>query len=201
MTEFITGNRIGRWTVIGPSFITGGRTHTPCECSCGNRRDVVSAELKRGHSTMCRSCGETIIKHGESHRTTEYNAWKSMTQRCTNPNHVSWKNYGGRGIRVCDRWRESFESFLSDMGRKPSRHHSLDRKEVDGDYTPDNCRWATQSEQNRNTQRSRLLTFQDRTMTIADWADRLRIPYDTLFQRLRRGWTVERSLTANVRGS
>jgi hypothetical protein len=108
----------------------------------------------------------------------------------------NWKYYGGRGIQVCQRWLHSFENFLSDMGRRPSLKHSIDRRKQNGDYTPKNCRWATPAEQRRNCSRNINLTFNGRTMCVMDWSTELGIQESTIRARLKRGWSVERSLTA-----
>jgi hypothetical protein len=116
-----------------------------------------------------------------------------MIQRCTNPNNPRYARYGGRGIAVCERWR-SFESFLQDMGPRPEGK-TLDRVNVDGDYEPGNCRWATPAEQNRNMKRNRVLEWNGRSLCVCDWAKQLGISPITLRSRLRLGWTVEQALT------
>lgn len=118
-----------------------------------------------------------------------------MIQRCINPNHPQYHHYGGRGISVCDSWLDA-EGFLSDMGRRPSPKHSLDRIDNDGDYTPENCRWATQSQQMNNTRANHTLTHNDQTKTITEWAKDIGIEPNTLEYRIIRGWSVDRALTA-----
>lgn len=128
----------------------GHRTYWLCRCVCGIEKTVLGSSLAYGSSKSCGRCA--AITHGEAsnrHETTEYRSWSSMLSRCQNPKHTSWENYGGRGITVCERW-QSYESFLADMGRKPSPSHTIDRKEVDGHYEPSNCRWATKKEQIAN---------------------------------------------------
>lgn len=133
-------------------------------------------------------------KHGLT-RTPEYRAWASMKQRCTNPRVRSWSNYGGRGITVCERWSNSFEFFLEDMGPRPTPAHSLDRIDNDGHYEPGNCRWATASEQRRNDRNNRPITFAGETLPLIQWAQRTGITARTIGDRLDRGWPVERALT------
>ncbi len=130
-------------------------------------------------------------------RTAEYRAWEHMKNRCYRPTVPGYKNYGGRGIRVCDRWlgEDGAANFLADMGPRPSAKHSVDRIDNDGDYTPENCRWATRAEQSRNRRRNVMLTHDGLTMCVADWADRLGIKRATLQIRVRRGWSVARMLT------
>ncbi len=134
------------------------------------------------------------IKHGRF-GTPEYRAWNQMIQRCHNANNPMFRYYGGRGIHVCDRWRASFSDFFSDMGERPSARHSLDRKDNNGDYCPENCRWATRSQQARNTRVIPLLSFQGVSLCVADWADRLGFKKHTLHNRLVYGWSVEEALT------
>lgn len=121
-----------------------------------------------------------------------------MIDRCERPESQSFAYYGGRGITICRRWRESFEAFLSDMGPRPSPTHEIDRKDGDGDYEPSNCRWATAIEQNWNRKCVRMLTHNGETMPIAAWTRRLGMGEFTLYNRLRRGWTVERALSEIV---
>jgi hypothetical protein len=119
-----------------------------------------------------------------------------MLRRCTTPTNPSYPSYGGRGVKVCDRWKDSFENFLADMGPRPEGC-SLDRIDNDGNYTPENCRWSTRREQNRNTQRTRMLTHPVTGVTrcLKDWARTLGITHSTLRERLARGWTLDRALT------
>lgn len=126
-----------------------------------------------------------------------WHSWQGMIQRCENTNHHSYHQYGGRGIKVCERWRKSFDAFLTDMGPRPSQKHSIDRyPNQDGDYEPGNCRWATMKEQQNNRRNNRLLTLGERTQTMAQWAEELGITIYALFQRLHRGkMTVEEVLT------
>jgi hypothetical protein len=121
-----------------------------------------------------------------------------MIQRCTNPSLKSYPGYGGRGIKICDRWRTSFAAFLADMGERPEGA-SLDRIDNDGDYEPGNVRWATQAEQNRNQRRSRWLEYAGVSLPLADWAAALGLNYHTLHNRVTQsGWPVERALTEGV---
>lgn len=143
---------------------------------------------------LCRQDWRT--KHGME-STAEYHAWSAMIQRCTNPNNPNYKNYGGRGIKVHEPWRD-FSNFIIDMGRKPSSKHTLDRKNVNGNYEPSNCRWITQKQQCNNLRKNVLLTHNNKTMTISEWADHTGIKYDTLYIRLYRGWDVGRALTKGV---
>jgi hypothetical protein len=129
---------------------SGNRSFFLCECDCGKQKTVLGSSLVTGASKSCGRCA--AITHGESsgvHETTEYRSWASMMSRCQNPNNDSWEDYGGRGITVCERW-QSYENFLSDMGRKPSTTHSIDRNNVDGNYELSNCGWATKGEQVAN---------------------------------------------------
>lgn len=119
-----------------------------------------------------------------------------MIQRCRNAKHPSYRLYGGRGITVCEAWRH-FNQFLADMGQRPSSKHTLERVNSNGPYTPDNCRWATRLEQNRNTSRNRYVTFNGRTQTVMEWALELGINHYTLYKRVVR-WPIQRAMTMPV---
>lgn len=158
----LTGRRFGRLQALypDPSVRKNGQVAWWCKCDCGNTALVASHDLRRpnvkGRSWPTHSCGcrAKEKRHGLS-KTPEWMAWKSLRTRVSNPNYRRWDRYGGRGIKVCDRWKSSFQNFLADMGPRPAKGMSIDRVNNDGNYEPSNCRWATQSEQVRNQSRWR----------------------------------------------
>lgn len=140
-----------------------------------------------------------MIKHGKTF-THEYVSWNSMKDRCYNKNHIAYHNYGGRGIAVCDRWFNSFENFLEDMGERPKPNYSLHRIDNDGNYCPENCRWATAKEQKAHTRSSHMVTFNNKTQCLSAWADELGMARTTLDMRINKyKWSIERALTRKVR--
>jgi hypothetical protein len=151
----LTGLVFEDLTVIGRDAARGNRpVYWVCRCSCGVQCSVCGQLLREGRKTSC-GCKWKKEKHGDS-ESPEYYAWCYMKTRALNPNIRCAKNYSARGITVCDRWRDSYEAFLADMGRKPSPKHSLDRyPNNDGNYEPGNCRWATASEQAKNTRKAK----------------------------------------------
>lgn len=132
-------------------------------------------------------------------RSPEYRTWRGMISRCRYPSQGGYHNYGGRGIRVCQRWENSFEDFLADVGPKPSPGHSLDRIDTSGHYEPGNCRWATRECQNRNRRGNHLITFLRTTKTLSAWSELTGIGPKTIAKRLSLGWSVERALTEVVK--
>lgn len=189
----LTGQRFGKLVVVrrNGSDNKGGAMWL-CNCDCGNKKTVRSHDLTSGKT---RGCGclqrEYVTKHGCAKRsgtTPEYKTWKSIRGRCLNPNKDSFKYYGGRGIFICDRWKDSFDNFLSDMGYKPGPQYSIERINNNGPYSPDNCRWATSSEQSNNTRQNHLLTINGDTHTLTEWARIKGIKPVTLLSRLRNGW-------------
>lgn len=182
--------KYGRWTILGPSECKKQFVH--CRCDCGTDRDVYVQSLRSGRST---SCGCSNIRHGHARKrgrlTAEYQAWCNMRARCYKPSYRSYQRYGGRGIGVCQRWRESFENFLTDVGPKPSPNHSLGRIDNDGDYCPENCRWETQAEQSLNTSRKRLITYRGVTKHLFEWATELGLTAECLRGRFRQGWSLD----------
>jgi hypothetical protein len=151
----LTGKRVGLWLVLGFSHTEKrAKRHFAmwlCRCVCGTERAVLAINLSRGKTT---SCGCEAGTHG-LYRSPEYQTWVHMLSRCKYPSVHRYRDYGGRGIKVCDRWLK-FVNFYEDMGPRPSPRHSIDRKEVDGDYEPGNCRWATPAEQNQNQRRTKM---------------------------------------------
>lgn len=172
-----------------------------CDCVCGKTAEATADQLRGG---VVQSCGclhrertsAANKKHGRS-GTRVYRCWASMVKRCTEPNTTGYKYWGGRGIKVCARWRKSFEAFLADMGEPPTDRHSIDRyPNADGDYRPGNCRWATSEEQNNNSRKNHNITFNGITQSIARWAEQIGIRPRLLQARISRlGWTIERALT------
>lgn len=144
----------------------------------------------------------TPQRHGLSYgknRHPLYNTWLQMKARCYRSNHPAYDWYGGCGITVCDRWRNSFTAFLADVGERPSVGHSLDRVETFGNYEPGNVRWATKAEQQRNRADNRNLTHNGRTMCPVDWAAELGMSLSTLRNRINSGWSVSDALTRPVK--
>jgi hypothetical protein len=199
----VTGERFGHLVVIERSKReenqNGYHARWLCRCDCGNFTIVRGTSLRRG---LARSCGckfrtVAVTTHGKS-KTREWRIWASMKARCNNPNNEAFENYGGRGISVCKRWEESFEAFWEDMGPRPSDSHSIDRINNDGNYEPGNCCWTTNTVQCRNRRSNRLLTFNGKTQSVAEWADELGIKSQVIANRLRRGWSVEATLATPV---
>jgi len=215
MGKFIdlTGQRFGRLVVLqreGTLVSTGGsaRITWRCRCDCGS--DTVSSgqTLKAGKAKSCgclqpEAARKAKTTHG--HRSygklpAEYVAWHNMLDRCFNPNSRSYPDYGGRGITVCERWRESYPNFLADMGERPPGKYSLERQDVNGDYRPNNCIWLPHADQARNRRSNRYLTFEGETLSLADWARKTGIPYQALQHRLDdMGWSVGKALTTPAR--
>jgi hypothetical protein len=195
------GTRFNFLTITGNPYRKPGGTvwYVECCCDCGTTKDLICKHIVSGHT---KSCGCFNLKmervgrvtHGQS-KTGTYRSWTAMQTRCHNPNSKYYAQYGGRGIKVCDRWRSSFEDFLADMGERPEGM-TLDRfPNVDGDYEPGNCRWATTEQQANNRQDSVYLEHDGRRMTISQWSRETGFGLGTISVRLKAGWSVEDTLT------
>lgn len=189
----MSGKRFGEWTVIDYA----GNSKWNCVCSCGTRKTVRTNELKNGRS---KSCGCLARKKHDLNYTRLYKTWQNMKERCGNPNCKCYENYGGRGITICNEWRNSFRSFYEwAIANGYAEELSIDRIDVNGNYEPSNCRWATSEEQANNTRRNHYITYLGRTITLMQAAREYNIPMDTLKGRLYRGWSVEKALSTPVR--
>lgn len=179
-----------------------GRWRWICRCDCGETREVFGSNLIRGLSQSCGCLTRERVKeanttHGRRH-TPEYETWAKIIARCENPKASVFAYYGGRGISVCERWRHSFENFFADMGLKPTPKHSIDRIDTNGNYEPSNCRWATHTEQMRNTRRNVYWTYNGESLCLSEWAERYKINQETLRNRLERGESLGDALTRPV---
>lgn len=170
----LVGKVFTRLTVVAYNSCNNQGSRWDCICECGNKVTVIGKHLNYGAT---KSCGclkidgivERSLTHGLT-KTAEYRAWRHMQSRCYNKNVDNYKNYGGRGIVVCDRWLNSFENFLQDMGNRPSDKHSLDRKSSNGNYEPSNCKWSTTAEQTRNIRTNHWIEREGKRMILSDWA-------------------------------
>ena len=176
----------------------GLRSTWVCQCDCGNETTVELGSLRSGCTVSC-GCYQSrsnLEAGGPNHkRSAEYQAWAGMIGRCHNQNSRAFRWYGGRGISVCSRWRESYRNFLEDMGRRPTPKHSIDRADNNKGYSPDNCRWATKREQSENTRVIKFYTFNGETLSLRGWEEKTGISRRALRARIERGWSIERTLT------
>ncbi len=170
-----------------------GRTQWKCRCDCGNERIVALFRMTKGHTKSC-GCikGKANATHGMS-ATATYNTWMAMKARCNNSRSSQYQHYGARGIKVCERWDESFEAFLSDMGERPEGM-TIERNNSNGNYEPSNCRWAHEAEQARNRRSTIKVERDGITKCVKDWCDELGLNPDRVYGRIRRGESPEKAL-------
>lgn len=208
LIESVVGSQFGRLVALSempprPNPSGGKSRMILCRCVCGAELPVILSNLRRGNTLSCgclhrERSSQSSYRHGHSKAgvtSGTYTAWVNMRERCRNENVDSFKSHGGRGIAVCDRWIDSFENFLSDMGERPSQNHSLDRIDNDGHYDPSNCRWATSTEQARNKRSNALLTYNNMTKTLVEWSEISGVkPYTLRARIVRWGWPIEKAL-------
>jgi len=200
----IEGSVYNRLTVIkATDRKTGNKTIYECRCSCGNTVFTDKYKLFNGHTKSC-GCFKlenlSVIKrkHGMT-KTPEHKAWVEMRQRCYNKNNRVFSYYGGRGITVCEAWLNSFESFYSDMNKRPTSKHSIDRIDVNGNYEPRNCRWATPNEQAANRRDTTKYIFNNELMPLSYIANALGLPQQTMHRLVRKkGMTIEQVITSRL---
>lgn len=181
------GKKYGRLTVVSDK-----NGVCKCVCSCGEEKEISKYSLTSGDTRSCGCFREDVLTtHGKTH-SPEYLAWDNMIGRCHRKSVRAYYRYGGRGIVVCDSWRQSFEAFYAYIGDRPSNKHSLDRIDNDGNYEPGNVRWATRSVQDRNKSSNVQLEFNGKTMVASDWAEELGIKPHTLTNRIKSGMPKEK---------
>ncbi len=195
----LTNKKFNRLFVLGiaekPKHLKGRGSFWECKCDCGKIVYVRGNALK---SNKTKSCGcyniESFIKRNTTHNlhnTSEHNSWAQMKDRCLNINNVNFKYYGGRGITVCDKWKNSFITFYNDMGPKPSKDHSLDRIDNNKGYSKNNCRWATKLEQVQNRNSIKYITYNKMTLNLKDWSRFITKNKNTslVYGRVYNGWS------------
>ena len=196
----LTGMRYGRLTVIERAENQGRRVMWRCLCECGEEIITRGEHLTSGRTQSCgcynkERSSQYHTKHGES-QTRLHVEWRKIKYRCSNPNNDRWDDYGGRGIEVCQKWRDSFEAFRDWALANGYRDDlTIDRKDVNGNYCPENCRWITNQEQQHNRRNNHYITFNGETHTITEWARIYGLSENGLVHRIRRGWEIERALT------
>ena len=204
--EDLTGRRFGRLVALGPLERVPKAKFAQllwlCQCDCGKQSRVYARALKSGDS---RSCGclnldrirERNTTHGASYtHEAEFWVWSAAKGRCHNPKNKAYSNYGGRGIEMCQRWRDDFGAFLADVGPRPSPELTLERVDNDGNYEPSNCVWGTRREQGNNKRNNLMIDAFGRRQTLAQWAREFGLLAHTLQARIaRHGWDAERALT------
>lgn len=190
--DAMIGQPFGEWVVVEFARKSKRGYHYRCRCSCGKEKVIYGGSLRSGRSSSCGHLSRT--KHGHAHRGKHhplFDLWGAMHNRCRNPRANDYHCYGGRGIKVCDRWKD-FQAFLDDMGPRPSSKHSLDRyPDNDGNYEPGNVRWATPAEQAKNKRTTVMLTHGGRTMCLLDWCRELGINQGSVHP-----WMQRHGLTA-----
>lgn len=203
------GQRFDRLLVIEeaqcPPYLSRPAIYWRCQCDCGNIVEVSANALRAGDTQSC-GCLQrelTVLRstvHGMSHEPI-YKTWQDMIARCTNPKDTGYPRYGKRGITVCDEWRHSFQAFYDHVSQLPNygiEGYTLDRTDNSFGYFPGNVGWATIAEQNRNQRTNILITYNDKTQCLTDWAIELNMSVSTLYSRIHKGWNVERALTTPV---
>lgn len=205
----LTGRQVNDWTVIQHTTM-GSRKVSAwlCRCVCGVERPVAAANIRSGRSRGC-GCkklariGEANTHHGHSKGgkvSSEYVTWRNMHARCYNPKSKAYRHYGARGIRVCNRWRCSFENFLADMGPRPDPKFTIERKNNDLGYSPDNCIWADCCVQNNHRTNVKLYEYHGLSLSLSQWARLTPVKRSCLNMRVRTGWTTEEILTTPSNG-
>lgn len=194
----LTGKKFEKWTVIEKGTFTNGKSYWLCQCECGTVKLVDGDTLRRGTSTGCLKCRTHFVKHGKSNEKI-YWVWHGMIQRCEYPNSKFYKNYGGRGVKVCEEWHEFKPFYDWAMANGYQQGVEIDRMNVDGNYEPSNCQWITHKAQQSNKTCNRIIEFNGILQTLQQWADSLGIKSNTLHGRINHHG-IEKSLSVGLVG-
>ena len=196
ITMDLTGMEFGRLTVYAYSGKNkSGINLWACKCSCGNNTIVSRHELRSGDTNSCGCLRREVSKnrfltHGKRY-SKEYQIWLSMKDRCLNKNNISYSNYGGRGIKICDEWISSFEKFYQDMGQSPGKEYSIDRIDNNKFYSKENCKWSTRHEQSNNRRVTIIVEYMGEKLPLSDMCVKVGISYECARQRINKyGWSV-----------
>ena len=201
----ITGMKFGRLTVLRLSHKDNRHEcHWLCKCDCGNEKTVSGNKLRSGNTKSCGCMQKEFLdgrlrrKHGLTNAKL-YATWENMKHRCNDPNNWMYPNYGGRGIKVCEEWLDSSTFFEWALRHGYEEGLSIERINVNGNYEPNNCRWVTQKVQSRNSRTNHLITYNDQTHCLVEWAEILGMPYTVIKNRITRlKWDVKRAFTEPV---
>jgi hypothetical protein len=199
----IAGQRFGRLTVVSVSHTnTDNKVCWNCVCDCGVNKVINGRSLRSGNTHSCgciarAQLGDRARTHGGcsgGKKTPEYHIWRAIISRCCYPNNKNYHQYGGRGIKICDEWHTDFLSFIESVGKRPDKSFWLDRLKNDKGYEPGNCKWVTIEDQQNNKRTNRILTHNNESHTVAEWAKKLSIPSQRIYQRLHRGVSISKAL-------
>lgn len=200
----LTGKRFGRLIALEIVGSRNGRRRWLCKCDCGNTTEVTTYSLTSGETKSCGCLKKSAVKPRPrtkryDHREL-YTIWQGMKQRCNDPNYHSFSQYGGRGIKLCDEWNNSFDSFAVWADSHGYRRGlTIDRVDVDGSYCPENCRFATPKEQANNRRNTAYITYNGETKPLAIWCDELGVRLSPVRKRLQYGWSIERAFETPIR--
>lgn len=197
----LTGKKFNRYLVLHLVKSSNEGFKWLCRCECGTEKEVFGCSLKNGTTKSC-GCfkiefNKRIRKVHKKSNPLEYNSWVGLKSRCLNISDRAYKDYGGRGITVCDRWlgADGLQNFINDMGKRPNANYSIDRINNNGNYEPSNCRWATAKEQSRNNRNTCIIEYKEKKFALIDLAILFNVQYNTLRHRIIRGWDLEKALT------
>jgi hypothetical protein len=197
--ESLVGKRFGKLVVKAFTKKIGNNKSYICNCECGELKEVLDCNLRSGRIVSCGCVRKQSVKdrsttHGMSN-TRIYSIWRKIIDRTTNENNIQYHRYGGRGITIHPSWLESFDTFYKDMGDPPTDRHEIDRKDNNGNYCKDNCKWSTRKEQQNNTSRNRIITFNGESHSLSQWSEITGVNSATIYSRLKNGWSIERALS------